>query len=108
MLKRTPSITASIAGDGSAEGKTVSITVTVPRDATGRCFAIIENKTSGVIYETEYCADVINSKAKIPIPGLSAGKYIAHVRYSGNDKYLPLSVDSSVFTITKVKTPGLE
>lgn len=98
VLKRTP--TVSVTYKDITEGKDEVITVNVNSDATGRCSAIIENKTSGVIYETEYYDDVTNGTAKIRITDLSAGKYIAHVRYSGNDKYLPLSADPVQFTVS--------
>ena len=46
----------------------------------------------------------IDGIAKIIIPELPRGKYVANVTYEGDDKYLP-STTTVNFTVTKVKSP---
>ena len=72
------------------------ITVTVPRDATGRVLVDIEG--------IGYYGTIVNGKANVVIPELYAGKYTAKVTYEGDDKYLP-STTTVKFTVTKSSAP---
>ena len=78
-------------------GKDEVITVEVPSDATGKVLV----KINGV----GYYGDVINGKAKVVIPGLSGGDYVAEVSYEGDDKYLPSDVSKVKFTVSKATVP---
>lgn len=61
-------------------GKTETITVTVPSDATGECYALINDvRYSG--------GSIINGKSKIFIENLPADDYTAECVYSGDAKY---------------------
>ena len=90
------SSTVSATGKNINVGKDEVITVTVPKDATGRVLVDI----NGV----GYYGTIVNGKAKVLVPELPSGKYTAKVTYEGDDKYLP-STTTTKFTVTKVKTP---
>nr|WP_295160685.1 Ig-like domain-containing protein [uncultured Methanobrevibacter sp.] len=94
-VSKVPS-TASATSKDIKVGKDEVITVTVPKDATGRVLVDI----NGV----GYYADIVNGKAKVIIPELPSGKYTAKVTYEGDDKYLP-STTTTKFTVTKVSAP---
>jgi hypothetical protein len=68
----------------------------LPKDATGRVLVDI----NGI----GYYAVLINGKAKVVVPELFAGNYVAKVTYEGDDKYLP-SYTTTSFKVKKVKTP---
>ena len=72
------------------------IIATVPSDATGSVMVDIDG--------IGYYGTIVNGKAKIIIPELSAGKYKATVTYEGDDKYLPSTTTTS-FTVSKSKAP---
>ena len=76
-------------------GKDEVITVSVPSDATGQ--VLIEINGIG------YYADIVNGKAKVVIPKLDAGKYVAKVTYIGDDKYDGFT-DEVKFTVSKSKS----
>ena len=94
-VSKCPS-TVSATGKDIKVGKDEVITVTVPKDATGRVLVDIDG--------VGYYGTIVNGKAKVVIPELPSGKYTAKVTYEGDDKYLP-STTSVKFTVTKVKTP---
>ena len=94
-VSKVPS-TVKATGKDINVGKDEIITATVPKDATGRVLVDID----GVgYYET-----VENGKAKIIIPELASGKYIAKITYEGDDKYLPSTTTVS-FKVSKVNAP---
>ena len=90
------SSTVSASGKDINVGKDEVITVTVPKDATGRVLVDIDG--------VGYYGTIVNGKAKVVIPELPSGKYTAKVTYEGDDKYLP-STTTAKFTVTKVKAP---
>nr|WP_292740667.1 Ig-like domain repeat protein [Methanobrevibacter sp.] len=94
-VSKVPS-TASATSKDIKVGKDEVITVTVPKDATGRVLVDI----NGV----GYYADIVNGKAKVIVPELPSGKYTAKVTYEGDDKYLP-STTTTKFTVTKNAAP---
>ena len=94
-VSKRPS-TVSATGKDINVGKDEVITVTVPKDATGRVLIDIDG--------VGYYGTIVNGKAKVVIPELPSGKYTAKVTYEGDDKYLP-STTTTKFTVTKVKTP---
>ena len=94
-VSKRPS-TVSATGKDITAGKDEVITVTVPKDATGRVLVDI----NGV----GYYGTIVNGKAKVLVPELPAGRYTAKVTYEGDDKYLP-STTTTKFTVTKSKTP---
>ena len=69
----------------AVEDENSTITVNLPKDATGNVTAVIEGNP--------YTAPVVNGTATISVPGLRPGNYTAHVSYSGDDKYKPASKD---------------
>ena len=77
-------------------GKDEVITVTVPKDATGRVLVDIDG--------VGYYADIVNGMAKVIVPELPSAKYTAKVTYEGDDKYLP-STTTTKFTVTKNAAP---
>ncbi|WP_406535443.1 Ig-like domain repeat protein, partial [Methanobrevibacter sp.] len=88
--------TLKASGKDITVGKDEVITVTVPKDATGRVLVDIDG--------VGYYGNIVNGKAKVVIPELPSGKYTAKVTYEGDDKYLP-STTTAKFTVTKAKTP---
>ena len=72
------------------------ITVNLPSDATGHVLVEI----NGI----KYYGNVINGKAKIIIPDLTSGIYVATVTYEGDNKYMPASTSTS-FTVKKSSAP---
>jgi len=94
-VSKVPSTVSATSKDITV-GKDEIITVTVPRDATGRVLVDIDG--------VGYYADIVNGKAKVIVPELPSGKYTAKVTYEGDGKYLP-STTTTKFTVTKVKTP---
>ena len=73
------------------------IIATLPSDATGK--VLVEINGVG------YYGNIINGKAKITVPELPSGKYVAKVTYEGDDKYLPSSTITTSFTVNKAKAP---
>ncbi len=81
------------------EGEPVTITVTVPENATGNVTLSVDGK--------DYTVPVENGKAVITVPELSDGNKTYVVSYSGDDNY---AHNSSVgnFTVDKAKeTSGI-
>jgi len=94
-VSKVPSTTTATGKDIKV-GKDEVITVTVPRDATGRVLVDIDG--------IGYYGTIVNGKANVVIPELYAGKYTAKVTYDGDDKYLP-STTTVKFTVTKSSAP---
>ena len=94
-VSKVPSTTTATGKDIKV-GKDEVITVTVPRDATGRVLVDIDG--------IGYYGTIVNGKANVVIPELYAGKYTAKVTYEGDDKYLP-STTTVKFTVTKSSAP---
>ena len=94
-VSKVPSNVKATAKDITS-GKTETITVTVPKDATGKVLIEIDG--------VGYYGDIVNGKAKILIPNIAAGKYAGKVTYEGDEKYLPSSTSVS-FTVSKAKAP---
>ena len=80
--------TISIDAPKVTEGENVTITVTLPDDATGTITATVNGKT--------YFASVEEGIAIITIPDLDAGNYTIPVYYAGDDKYTSQSKDANV------------
>ena len=74
-----------------AFNKTGVITCTVSGDATGICYATVD--------DIVFSGQVINGKAKIVLSGLIPGNYTAQVWYEGDDYYSPSSIISTSFTV---------
>ena len=67
----------------AVEDENSTITVNLPKDATGNVTAVVDGKT--------YTAPVVNGTATISVPGLKSGNYTVPVTYSGDNKYYPAS-----------------
>ena len=78
----------SAIGDEIFVGEDATVTIKLPKDATGTVTITIEGK--------KYTTEVHNGQAVFVIPGLSEGIYEAVVQYSGDDKY------NSSLTVTTV------
>lgn len=78
-------------------GKDEIITVTLPKDATGRVVVNVNGE--------EYYGDVVNGRAKIRVPELASGRYRATVTYEGDSKYLPSKSTVTSFKVDKVTSP---
>ena len=78
ISKRSSTVSAS--SKDIKYGSDEVITVTVPKDATGRVLVDIDG--------VGYYGTIINGKAKVIVPDLSAGNYKATVTYEGDGKYL--------------------
>ena len=70
------------------EGENVTISVTLPDDATGTVTATVGGKT--------FTASVKDGKATITIPELAAGNYNVPVTYSGDNKYNSLAEEVKI------------
>ena len=70
------------------EGQNATVTVTLPKDATGTVTATVKGKT--------YTAPVKDGKATISIPELAAGNYTVPVNYSGDDKYNSITEEVNI------------
>ena len=75
-------------------GDDETITVTVPKDATGKVTVTLNGK--------HYSSEVSNGKAVFKVRGLKAGKYDILAAYGGDDTYLPSNGTTS-FKVSKVK-----
>ena len=76
-------------------GDNVTITVTVPEDATGQVLIDIDG--------VGYYVNVTGGSGTIEIPRIPSGIYHVNMTYVGDDKYLP-SYNTGVFNVTKVKS----
>ena len=74
-------------------GDNVTITVTVPKDATGQVLIDIDG--------VGYYVNVTDGTGTAQIPRMPNGIYPVNLTYIGDDKYLPSS-NSSVFNVNKV------
>ena len=92
VKKHSP--TVKITDEDIKVGDDETITVNVPKDATGNVTITVGGKT--------YTAQVEDGKAVFKVPGLKAGKYTVKAHYSGDAKYLPAD-SSDKFTVSKVK-----
>ena len=85
------------------EGDSVTVTVTLPKDATGNVTATVGGKT--------YIVPVENGAATIIIPDLAKGDYTIPVTYSGNDKYNSVTKDVTINvkedTSDKINAPAV-
>ncbi|WP_407420904.1 Ig-like domain-containing protein, partial [Methanobrevibacter sp.] len=81
------------------EGENLTITATLPKDATGNLTATVGDKT--------YTVPVENGTATLTIPDLAAGNYTIPVTYSGDDKYNPVTKDVNV-TVDEDKSDIIE
>lgn len=94
-VSKNPS-TVQASSNNIKVGKDEVITITVPKDQTGRVLVDVDG--------VGYYADIVNGKAKVIISDLGSGKYTAKVTYEGDDKYLPSQTTTS-FTVSKVNPP---
>ncbi len=92
VTRNTPEV--SIDSQDINVGDMETITVTVPKDATGNVTITVAGKT--------YTAPVKDGKAVFNVPGLKAGNYAVDARYNGDDKYDSQDVNGT-FTVSKVK-----
>ncbi|WP_295112489.1 Ig-like domain repeat protein [uncultured Methanobrevibacter sp.] len=74
------------------------VTVTLPRDATGKVTVTVDGEN--------YTADVVNGTASVDVGDLAIGNHTVTATYSGDDKYAPVTKNSTV-NIPKV-TPSKE
>ena len=74
-------------------GDNVTITVTVPKDATGQVLIDIDG--------VGYYVNVTNGTGTAQIPRMPNGIYPVNLKYIGDDKYLPSS-NNTVFNVNKV------
>jgi len=82
------------------EGESVTVTVTVPDDATGNVTVSVGGK--------DYTVPVENGKAVVTVDNLTDGDHTIAVKYSGDDNY---AGNSSVGNLTVVKakeTPDMK
>ena len=80
--------TMTVSAEPITEGENATVSVTLPKDATGNVTATVDGKT--------YTAPVKDGKATLDIPALAAGNYTIPVTYSGDDKYNPVTKDIEV------------
>ena len=90
--------TVSAKGKDITQGHDEVITATVPSNATGRVYALIDG--------LEYYGEILNGKTKIVIENLPAEKYIAKIWYEGDDYYLISDSTETKFTVTKSSSPS--
>lgn len=79
-------------------GQTESVEVTLPGDATGYVTFILLDDKSNVLRNTTL--GIVNGKATLQIPGLSAGKYNLNVIYSGSNAF-ESAENSTSFSVLK-------
>ena len=65
-----------------------TITVNLPTDATGNVTITVDNTT--------YTVPVVNGSANVTVPSLPAGEHNISVNYTGDDKYAPDNVNSTI------------
>ncbi|WP_407393829.1 Ig-like domain repeat protein [Methanobrevibacter sp.] len=76
-------------------GDNVTVTVTVPKDATGQVLIDIDG--------VGYYVNVTNGTGTVEIPRIPSGVYNVNLTYTGDDKYLPSSNDAA-FKVSKVES----
>ena len=79
-------------------GQTENVVVTLPGDATGEVTFILMDDGLNVLLNTT--SVIVDGKATLPIPGLSAGKYNLNVFYSRNNVY-ESAENSTSFIVSK-------
>ena len=93
VAKTKPTIDVTVPSDAQ-EGKVVSITITLPDDATGTVFVDI----GGNGYYTH-----VNGTTVLKISGLTGGDKNITYRYTGDNKYEEVSGNLSAFILFKPK-----
>ena len=93
VAKTKPTINVTVPSDAQ-EGKVVSITITLPDDATGTVFVDID----GNGYYTH-----VNGTTVLNISGLTGGDKNITYRYTGDNKYEEASGNLSAFILFKPK-----
>jgi len=96
VAKTKPTIDVTVPSDAQ-EGKVVSVTITLPDDATGTVFVDID----GNGYYTN-----VNGTTVLKISGLTGGDKNITYRYTGDDKYEEASGNLSAFILYKPKLTG--
>lgn len=91
VSKRPSSVSATITDIDV--GENVTITVTVPKDATGQVLIDIDG--------VGYYVNVTDGKGVAQIPRMPNGVYNVNLTYTGDDKYLPSSGNGS-FNVSKI------
>ena len=84
IVKAKENATISVDAPAVPFGDNVTVSVTLPEDATGS--VTIGNDT----------VSVVNGTAVAVLPGLSVGNYTVPVIYSGDDKYYPIETEVNV------------
>ena len=77
-------------------GEDASVDVALPADATGNVVVLVDGKEAGAMI-------VSGGNVSIPVGDLAAGDHVVEVRYSGDDKYAPVSESKDV-TVDKLTT----
>ena len=78
------------------KGENATITVSVPEDGTGSVIVTING--------TDYKGTVVNSTAKVIIPGLDEGTYKVVTFYTGDNKYDSMIVNGTITVNKNTKT----
>ncbi len=73
-------------------GEDSTISIDFPEDATGNVTVTIDGQ--------KYTGKVENGSVEITVPGLPVGEYDVTIDYSGDDKYLPGSVNKTLEVIS--------
>ena len=73
-------------------GDNSNFIIDLPVDATGKVTITVDGKN--------YTGEVKNGVANITIPSLPTGEYNAVIGYSGDDKYLPSSVNKTITVVS--------
>ena len=93
VSKRESEVSAVI--NDNNVGDNVTVTVTVPKDATGQVLIDIDG--------VGYYVNVTNGTGTVEIPRIPSGVYNVNLTYTGDDKYLPSS-NSTSFKVSKVES----
>ncbi len=83
----------SIYSEDITYGENLTVGIFAPDDSCGEIMVILDEDLVAIINGTDY----------ISIPNLSAGEYLIDVMFSGDDKYYPVNVTSTV-TVNKKAT----
>ena len=92
--KSKENVTLNVTSEDITEGENLTLTVTLPYDATGNVTAFVNG--------ANYTSDVLNGTAAIAIQNLEAGNYTIPLSYSGDEKYNP--AESEINVTVKEKT----
>ena len=87
-VAKVENTTVTVEANTPVAGENLTVSVTLPADATGKVSVKLGNDT--------YTADVVNGTATLSIPTDAAGNYTATVSYSGDDNYDFASSEVSV------------